>query len=291
MGYEAAASPVWRQLQGNVALGLMALSRGGALHGAGVEHGRGERTPIQIMGEHLAPVDVPAQHCGQATGEVGPADHISPRAEGVAHGPNLRALHALVHGQHADVCRLPQYAALLHTLAEGLADAALKGEAPHGHADAPDLQSEGAGCMEDMDQRVAGQERAGDAPALVVSRHQGHMGATLGQLLEGGHGDLYQTRVRVSFVEQVSAMDDEVNFTPPGRLQGEFVIAQEVVAPAWARNPGTPRQVQTQMGVPQEQDLYQSSKPAQAAAQRGAVQEAPVAQHHPGRAASVHEPA
>ena len=169
-----------------------------------------------------------------------------------------------MHDQQANLGCLLEEPAPGQRLAEVQADLPHKGEAPQGHGDTPLGEGEGPGLVEDMQQRVAAEQGTGDAAALMVSGDQRHLDTALCQLQQGLQGQLHQARVRISTVEQITTMNDQVHLAAAGRLQCQAVVAHKIVATAAALDPWAPGQVEPDMGVGQEQDAEHSLEPAQA---------------------------
>ena len=82
---------------------LICFSDRGSLDRAGIEHGCPERAAAQVAREYLVPVDMSRQHRVEASWDVGAANDVGCRREGVIPWPNARPFDALMQAEESHI--------------------------------------------------------------------------------------------------------------------------------------------------------------------------------------------
>jgi hypothetical protein len=139
-------------------------------------------------------------------------------------------------------------------LREPLANStALVGEPGEGNPESTHFQGERLGPAEDLQIGVGGEPFVRDPRPLMITRHYEDGHPCLRDLDEGPKRLECQGRGHARPVEYVPSMDDEVHLTGASRREGQPMVGQEIVTPPPAFNPGSGRQVESQVGIGQEE--------------------------------------
>ena len=197
-----------------------------------------QRTPIEIGRQDLMPMDMPGENGGEVGRDVAPANHIRRSRERKVARSYGRAFDAVVNAEKsmfgfviapvglADECRELRP----HILA-------LVWEARERDSDASDVHAERARDIEDVDVRVRQESRVWKPRPLMVARNDEHGNAEVGDPPERLIRLMRDRRVGCGSVEDVAAVDDDIDTAREGRRERRRVVREEIESAPSAPNP------------------------------------------------------
>lgn len=247
--------PARLELQEEVSLLLPHLGEAGTLRRSRVEDGHGKVLPLEIPPEDLMAMNVAREDGSAVRRQVGAADHVRGMAERVVAGTHRSSLHAMMEAEQAQVGFHLAPARVLQHLGEPLPDpVTVVGKARHGYPAAPDVHQVGSGPAKDVEVRMRSEPLMRDPGTLVVPRHNEDRHPGLRHLRQEPEGIVGQGGGDPRPVEEVAAVDHQVHSSFPGRLHGRVIVRPQVVPPPPSPGPGSNRQIESQVGVGQEED-------------------------------------
>jgi hypothetical protein len=93
----------------------------------------------------------------------------------------------------------------------------------------------------------------GYARALVIPRHEEDRRPSIGHPHQGCDRHFHKRRGDLASVEQVATVNDQVYLPSHCRLERPFEVGEEIVTPASPCNARAERQVNTKVGIGQQQ--------------------------------------
>ena len=130
---------------------------------------------------------------------------------------------------------------------------ALEGETGDGDLEPRHLEPQRSRAVEKMQSGVRGEQGKGDGRALVVAGHHDYRHAPRSDLDQGLQRAVDELAAYAAAVEEVSAVNHEIDSGTPCRLERKLEIAEEVgsaPAPLDARPQG---HVESEVGIGQQQ--------------------------------------
>jgi hypothetical protein len=111
-----------------------------------------------------------------------------------------------------------------------------------------------AGAVKKMDAGVRGQMAVGDGRAFMIAGHQVDRHAAVGDLFERLKGHFDQAGRHLAAVQNIAAVDNGLYLPLQRRRQGSLKIGEKVRAPSAPFDARAKGQVETQVGVSDQQD-------------------------------------
>jgi len=236
-------------------LGLVDLGERRSLDRTGIEHRRGDRASIEISGENLVPVDVSGEDGAESAGDVTQTNHIVGGRECVIRRPDGRALDAVMHAKNQRTVAMLAPTGLAQQLRKAGAHVVTRiGKAGERNALPTHVEDERLGTVEHVNVGMRHEPRVRDSRSLMVARDDQHRHAALGdpaQRLERPIRDLFR---RGRSIENVSAVDDDVDLSAQSRLERGVVVREEIIAstaPLYAR---AHRRIEAEVRISEEED-------------------------------------
>jgi hypothetical protein len=130
---------------------------------------------------------------------------------------------------------------------------ALARETGHRDVDSADVQWNRPWTVKEMDTGMRGQKRVRNRRALVVSRYDDHRHSGVGDALERLERAHHQSRFDAAPEEDVAAVNHEIDLTSNGRLQGELIRFEKILASTTAIRARPLGKIESEMRVGDEQ--------------------------------------
>ena len=222
---------------------------------AGIEDRRSERAALEIRCQNLMPVNVPGQHGSELRRDISAANHVRCGGERKVARSDHRAFDAVVDAEKPMVGFVAVPVRLVDQRGKLGSDiVTLVWKSRQCDPRASDVHGERAWDIEDVDVRVRQEARVRKARPLMVAGDDEDRNAEIGDSPQRLVGLVRNARVRRGSIENVAAMDDEIDVARQRRGESGRVVREKIESASPASDPWPDRQIEAEVGIGEKQD-------------------------------------